>query len=227
MLGKSFPSVESSSSTDDSWQAGSGNSSQHYETPDLSQEAPAEALDPKSKLLWRFVESPHTIGPVLLDPLPYEQQGWCQLVNRQTNKRSDKDLPLAQRQGYIQLSCSGQNHVCVPCLSMLQCPLNNHGIQFALLHHAVALLGTRSFQDVGIEDGSHLCGHSVCKTVGHVVWERKELNQARKGCLVWVDCPHEGCELKVSACRHQPPCLKSIPGVAWADFSRSPGQYIH
>lgn len=61
---------------------------------------------------------------------------------------------------------------------------------------------------------SHLCGHTVCKTVGHVIWESAEDNQRRKNCLVWVDCGHDkDCDMKVHACIHSPRCLKYIPGV--------------
>jgi len=78
------------------------------------------------------------------------------------------------------------------------------------------------------EDASHLCGHTVCKTEGHVVWERPHENQLRKNCRVWAKCAHDdSCTLKVLVCPHWPKCLRFIDGVKWEDFVRDPSRYFH
>lgn len=51
-----------------------------------------------------------------------------------------------------------------------------------LLHHLVAI-ATVGYTPAKNDDASHLCLHSTCKTVGHVIWEDKENNQQRKGVL--------------------------------------------
>ena len=43
------------------------------------------------------------VGPVV-------RHGWCELVDKATTKK-EGDVPLAERQGYIQLSFDGVNHV--------------------------------------------------------------------------------------------------------------------
>lgn len=81
-----------------------------------------------------------------------------------------------------------------------------------------------------VQDASHLCHHSVCMTVGHVIWEDPSKNQARKGCRVWVQCPHGqemGCTLKVNVCPHLPRCIKTIPGVRWQDFKGNQQAFFH
>jgi len=92
-------------------------------------------------------------------------------------------------------------------------------LQSILLHHLVALATTGTLPDhEEDEEASHLCGHTVCKVVGHVIWENKTLNQNRKGCLVWVPCPHSHqmgvpCDKLIWVCPHTPPCIKAIPGT--------------
>jgi len=93
-----------------------------------------------------------------------------------------------------------------------------------LLHHLVAVAST-GLAPGPDEDASHLCHHATCRTIGHVIWESKMENQNRKGCIVWVDCPH--CSKKVSACAHSPKCVKPIPGVAWEQFRSNPDLYLH
>jgi hypothetical protein len=158
-------------------------------------------------LLDYFIRNKHQIPKLLLSHLPIVQHGWCKLVDHATNgPPTDKELPVTEKEGYVQLTHGGCNH-------------------FLLLHHAVAMLSTFTLKHED-HDASHLCHFTCCSTVGHVIWEHKKLNQQRKGCAVWVNCPH-GCKKKVNACVHEPRCIKTIDGVEWEDFVQNPGRYIH
>lgn len=57
-----------------------------------------------------------SVGPVV----PF---GWCMLVDKATT-RGERGVPLHKRQGYIQLSFDGFNHVCLVSLSLSLCDLS-------------------------------------------------------------------------------------------------------
>jgi hypothetical protein len=59
---------------------------------------------------------------------------------------------------------------------------------------------------------SHLCHNPRCLVPDHVVVESPKENNGRKGCRVWIDCPH--CPRKIFLCTHSPACVKAAPG--WA-----------
>lgn len=82
-------------------------SSQHYDTPCLSQEPP---YTPKDLFLLDVFSEWRSIGARYLDNLVAEQYGWCRLVSLATNK-GERDVPLRDRRGYIQLSYRGLNKV--------------------------------------------------------------------------------------------------------------------
>jgi hypothetical protein len=64
---------------------------------------------------------------------------------------------------------------------------------------------------------SHLCGKPLCLEVSDICLESATANNLRKGCPVWVDCPH--CGLKIFVCTHQPACRKFCSGFdSWEDF---------
>jgi hypothetical protein len=99
-----------------------------------------------------------------------------------------------------------------------------------LLHHASAIAHTLHLQPTLEHDASHLCHHTLCATLGHVIWEPKEDNQRRKNCLVWVECAHkeEGCLKKQWVCVHDPPCIKALPGISEAEFkAKSFNDFFH
>ena len=52
-------------------------------------------------------------------------------------------------------------------------------------------------------------------------------NQRRKGCMVWVLCPHDDCGKVIIVCPHKPTCIKTIPGVLEADYLANPHVYRH
>lgn len=86
-----------------------------------------------------------------------------------------------KKNGYIQVSSGGAN-------------------KFAMLQEVVLWAG--GFELAEGEQCFHRCGQPACLVPGHVIAESELLNQRRKGCLVWVDCPH--CALKINVCRHGP-----------------------
>lgn len=110
-----------------------------------------------------------------------EKDGWCSRVILKGNK--------AEGSGYLQVSYWGAN-------------------KFAVLHRVVRWAGG---EDVGEGDhGSHLCPNTDCSTVGHIAPEDPSLNNGRKGCAGWVDCP---CGVgKLLLCTHAPACVQYCPG---------------
>ncbi|KAL3292361.1 hypothetical protein RB213_000935 [Colletotrichum asianum] len=57
---------------------------------------------------------------------------------------------------------------------------------------------------------SHLCDQPLCTIPSHVTIESARQNNARKGCLGYISCPH--CELKILICQHNPLCICWAPG---------------
>jgi hypothetical protein len=94
---------------------------------------------------------------------------------------------------YVQVSTGGANH-------------------FAVLQEV--LLWSRGVQKMAGEDCSHLCHNPRCCVAEHVVAESSLNNQRRKGCPVWVDCPHPGVcgGKKFFICQHSPACIKYCEG---------------
>ena len=105
----------------------------------------------------------------------------------------------SKRAGYVQLSWGGANKFCT--------------------------LGDMLGWARGIHPGegmqvSHRCHNPRCMLPSHITIETPIQNNARKGCLVWVDCPHS-CEDRILVCSHLPSCIKFVPGFeTWEDFIR-------
>lgn len=91
--------------------------------------------------------------------------------------------------GYVQVSWAGAN-------------------KFACLQTVVVWANGMSIGPG--EDASHLCHEKKCLNRAHVVPEPSASNQARKGCRVWVNCPH--CPKKIFVCTHTPHCIKFCAG---------------
>lgn len=118
-----------------------------------------------------------SIAQRILDGYPTARtKGWC----------AEIDLKPSKEGGYIQVSAGGAN-------------------KFAVLQEVV-LWADGKFKVNPSDHVSHLCGNPKCKTVGHMVVEEAEKNNARKGCLVHIGCPH--CEKRIFVCAHEPPCIK-------------------
>lgn len=119
----------------------------------------------------------------VLDTQNSTTAGWCELVQLAPNKAG----------GYIQLSFGGAN-------------------KFALLHHVAVMtdeeMKERWLQEPGLEV-SHRCHQPACKRPDHLCLESAADNNRRKGCLVWIPCPH--CERKIILCPHTPFCIKADP----------------
>lgn len=101
-------------------------------------------------------------------------------------------LQPSKEGGYIQVSWKGAN-------------------KFATLQEVVLWAGGCSLGPG--EQCSHLCCSPACFALGHIIAESEVRNQLRKGCLVWVDCPH--CSLKIVVCNHgEEKCIKYCDGYA-------------
>lgn len=125
------------------------------------------------------------------------EDGWCRI----TKKVPTKD------DGYVQISF--------------------HALNKAMCLHNLACARQNGPPPLDASEASHLCGRTRCFNPEHLVWESTRANNLRKGCPVWVDCPHEACGLKVNCCTHNPPCIKYLPGVKYQDFVSDRGKYIH
>lgn len=99
--------------------------------------------------------------------------------------------------GYVQLSEGGAN-------------------KFAVLQEVVLWSGGVAKKSPS-DQCSHLCGKTRCLEVDHICSEDIRINNGRKGCLVWVGCPH--CHLAILVCEHEPVCVKYHLGyVSQEDF---------
>ena len=100
--------------------------------------------------------------------------------------------------GYIQVSWKGAN-------------------KFAMLQEVALWAGGKTLGPG--EQCSHRCARSNCMNVDHILAESELKNQNRKGCLVWVSCPHNDiCNRKVAICLHgssdADKCIKYCEGFA-------------
>lgn len=119
------------------------------------------------------------------------RSGWCLLSGHQPSKDD----------GYVQLSWRGVNKLCT-------------------LPEVVAHAGGSVRMFAGAQ-ASHLCHERRCMVEGHVVYESAQANNRRKGCRVWMACPHATCPLLIRLCSHMPACIKWHPGYGTqADFLR-------
>lgn len=108
-------------------------------------------------------------------------------------------LKPTKENGYAQVSWGGANKFCV-------------------VEELLLWAGGVIKNDQG-DQCSHLCCKTLCLEVGHVCVESALLNNLRKGCAVWIDCPHKGCSKKILVCFHEPKCIKFCPGfLSWEDF---------
>jgi hypothetical protein len=109
----------------------------------------------------------------------------------------ESTLSPSKEGGYIQLSSGGANKFCT------------------LGEMLVWAAGLRL---EGGDQVSHRCHHPKCTLPSHICSESAALNNGRKGCIVWVDCPH-GCSEKILACPHIPGCIRYVPGYeSWEEF---------
>jgi len=178
----------------------------------------AEALRLELFLDWRIIESDY------LQPLRSEIHGWCRLVTLATNK-NETNVPLLERRGYVQVSIKGFNKVSIGVFADVFFSLVS--LVKVILHHRLAAIATTGAVPERGDDASHLCHRSTCSRVGHVIWESAAMNQSRKGCVVWVSCPHADCQLKIWVCEHAPRCIKTVPGVAENQVNNQPHLYFH
>jgi hypothetical protein len=116
----------------------------------------------------------------ILSRLPVRTEGWCELVQLRPTKPG----------GYIQLSVAGVN-------------------KFALLQSVVLWADGKDLTKKG-DQCSHRCHNPPCRVVGHIIPESAVENNARKGCLVWINCHH--CSKKIFVCMHEPCCIKFCEG---------------
>ena len=106
-------------------------------------------------------------------------------------------LSPSKENGYIQLSVDGVNKFCT-------------------LNEMLAWAARLDLD--GGKQVSHLCHNPKCTIPAHVCAESVSDNNRRKGCLVFIDCPHR-CAEKILVCPHRPLCVKHVPGYeTWEDF---------
>jgi hypothetical protein len=106
--------MEGSQDSSADWLPGLESSSDRFSSPPLPSSQEVVEYTPKDAFLldevfgeWRTIE-----GRLLAGLKPVKSFGWCMLVDKATNRQSDKSLPVEERKGYIQLSFAGLNKVC-------------------------------------------------------------------------------------------------------------------
>ena len=112
--------MEESQDSSADWLPGLESSSDRFSSPlPLSQEV--VEYTPKDAFIldevfgeWRTIED-----RLLAGLKPVKSFGWCGLVDKATNRQSDRSLPVEERKGYIQLSFAGINKVCSLCLLLM------------------------------------------------------------------------------------------------------------
>jgi hypothetical protein len=90
------------------------------------------------------------------------------------------------------------------------------------------LLWSQGIQKSPGEHASHLCHNPLCCIAQHVIAEPARINQLRKGCLVWVPCPHgDMCgNRKYFVCQHRPACIKYCEGFRDQEHFLREGVYV-
>lgn len=126
--------------------------------------------------------------------------GWCELSSMKPTKAG----------GYIQLSFGGANKFATLGSVLLWAQGGTLAQEPPIVRNLVtredgtAEVSTEAPPPLQV---SHRCGEPRCMTIGHVTPETALMNNARKGCLVWVPCHH--CHGKVLVvCGHTPVCIK-------------------
>lgn len=158
---------------------------QQVRSAPLSEEYAPDSPKSREEHVLFMILNDREYAKMVLDGLPSTSKEWCELVPLQPTKKG----------GYIQISYGGANKVCT--------------LQLAVL----AANGGELLADQGLAQCSHLCHRPACKTVGHVIAESALDNNARKNCLVWINCHH--CSDKVIfLCTHEPCCIKYHPGYS-------------
>lgn len=142
---------------------------------------------------------------------------WCWLSTRATNQQGEGDPQMhpVDKIGYVQYKQT------LPDPARLG---RNRQFTLGLIHRVTALMTSGGLGAKGF-DASHLCGHSTCFRLGHVVWESKTDNNNRKTCQVWVHDPYRAGEKYIHCCPHSPSCIKPIPGVSYEQFISRPEDY--
>ena len=161
-------------------------------------------------------------------------QGWC----RTHNYRPSTEELTAMLEGSPRI-CSGviqeqRFHQAVhvnSCKLSVLAPTNKGYCQPSLLGkkpmvlHKIAYMAVHGPPVAGLEI-SHLCHNSTCCKIEHLFAEPGLLNNARKGCAVWVYCPHQHpnnrqCIVWVcghgSAAGNLPYCIRNHPAGVYVD----------
>jgi hypothetical protein len=110
----------------------------------------------------------------------------------------ESTLKPSKEGGYVQLSFGGANKFCT-------------------LGEMLGWAAGKSLSgDLQI---SHRCNRPKCTIPSHICLECPPCNNGRKNCLVLVDCPHDGCQLKILVCPHTPSCITDVEGYeTWEEF---------
>lgn len=144
----------------------------------------------------------------ILSSLPGTQHYWCKLSSLAPNKPG----------GYPQVSYGGANKFCTLGELVLWAQGERKPEPPSLPEGFPSRLG----DNLARVDVSHLCNNPQCMTIGHIVLESPELNNARKGCVPWSDCSEYCTKCNGSGvilqCTHEPRCLMSHETLSQDEF---------
>lgn len=172
--------------------------SQESQSTDNADAETYDDLTPKDLVSLQALSDPSYAQTILNRQRVLRQDGWCRLVNLEKTKVD----------GYVQVSYGGAN-------------------KFAMLQEVVLWSsgGFRREDENGRQQCSHLCHQPLCSTLGHVIAESPQENNARKNCLVWLDCHH--CQKKIFVCPHALSCIKFCEGFDSMDDMLAKGAFCN
>lgn len=129
-------------------------------------------------------------------------------------------LKPSKRGGYIQVSFKGANKV----MTLQEVLLLVAGKDIE-----VARAEGQAMVPPVVFHASHLCDNPACLIPEHICIEPADVNNSRKGCVVWFQCKgHDGCNKWFLVCPHDPPCIAPIPGTeygSWEELLAS--EHVH
>lgn len=164
----------------------------------------------RSKLFdWSTQAAYDYLTNVLQAPSRSHREGYCIL----------SDMKPSKAGGYIQISFEGANKLM---------ELQHFLLYFQGEDIDVANALGREQNPPATYHASHRCNNRTCTVPEHVCIESAQLNNARKGCLVWFKCTgHAGCDKWFLVCPHDPVCIKPIPGLEAESMEEALSRYGH
>ena len=79
--------------------------------------------------------------------------------------------------------------------------------KFALVHVVAAWENMNENDASDGSEASHLCAKPTCFNPNHIIFESKQMNQSRRGCIGFIIDMND---VRYLHCEHAPPCLSTV-----------------